>query len=156
MRIMREETFGPVLPIMPVRHEAEAVRLANDSDFGLAASVWTKNTARGEKIAAQLQCGTVMINDAVSCFGISEAPHGGVKSSGLGRTHGRAGLQEMVRPKFIDSDALGRIRRAWWYGYGPGFEAQMSGFADWLFAKGVGKRVKGALKSGGAMLRKKI
>jgi len=141
---------------MAVSDEAEAVRLANDSEFGLAASVWTGNTVRGERIAAQLQAGTVMINDAVTCFGISEAPHGGVKASGLGRTHGRAGLEEMVRPKFVDSDALGRVRRPWWYGYGPGFEAQMAGFADWLFARGISSRVKGALKSSGAMLRKKL
>jgi succinate-semialdehyde dehydrogenase/glutarate-semialdehyde dehydrogenase len=156
MRIMREETFGPVLPVMPVADEAEAVRFANDSEFGLAASVWTRDAARGERIATQLQVGTVMINDAVTCFGISEAPHGGVKASGLGRTHGIAGLQEMVRPKFVDVDALARVRRPWWYAYGPGFEAQMSGFVDWLFAKEVSKRIKGALKSSSAILRKKI
>jgi hypothetical protein len=79
-----------------------------------------------------------------------------VKLSGLGRTHGRDGLLEMVRPKFVDSDAMGRIRKPWWYGYGPAFEAQMAAFADWLFARGPAKRVRGALKSGGAMLRKKI
>ncbi|MGH9524350.1 MAG: aldehyde dehydrogenase family protein [Terriglobales bacterium] len=156
MRVMREETFGPVLPIMPVADEAEAVRLANDSEFGLAASIWTRNRAHGERLAAQLNAGAVMINDAVTCFGIAEAPHGGVKQSGLGRTHGRAGLMEMVWPKFVDTDAMARMRKPWWYGYGPAFEEQMAAFSDWLFARGAAKRVRAALKSGGAVLRKKI
>ena len=156
MRVMREETFGPVLPVMPVADESEAVRLSNDSEFGLAASVWTRDRARGERLAAHLNAGAVMINDAVACFGIAEAPHGGTKQSGVGRTHGRAGLLEMVRPKYVDSDALARMRKPWWYGYGPAFETQMAAFSDWLFARGAAKRVRGALKSGGAVLRKKI
>jgi acyl-CoA reductase-like NAD-dependent aldehyde dehydrogenase len=82
MRIMREETFGPVLPIRAVDSEEEAIRLANDSEYGLAASVWTSNKARGEAIARRIEAGTVMVNDMISCFGISEAPHGGVKASG--------------------------------------------------------------------------
>jgi len=118
MLIMREETFGPVLPVMPFTTDDEAVRLANDSEFGLAASVWTSDRRRGEALARRIQAGTVMVNDVISCFGISEAPHGGVKSSGLGRAHGRLGLEEMVRVKYVDSDLLPRVRKVWWFGYG--------------------------------------
>src|SRR5208282_6369242 len=71
MRIMREETFGPVLPVMAFDSDDEAVRLANDSEHGLAASVWTRNRTRGEAIARRIHAGTVMVNDVVACFGIS-------------------------------------------------------------------------------------
>jgi succinate-semialdehyde dehydrogenase/glutarate-semialdehyde dehydrogenase len=92
MRIMREETFGPVLPVMACNDDDEAVRLANDSEYGLAASIWTRDANRGERLARRIHAGTVMVNDVISCFGISEAPHGGVKASGVGRAHGRFGL----------------------------------------------------------------
>jgi succinate-semialdehyde dehydrogenase/glutarate-semialdehyde dehydrogenase len=154
MRIMREETFGPVLPIMAVDSEAEAIQLANDSEYGLAASVWTRNDSRGQKIAQQLHAGTVMINDMISCFGISEAPHGGVKASGIGRTHGRFGMEEMVWVKYVDTDRLPRRKKIWWYEYGGDFARQMEGFIDLQFARGVGKRISGALRSAGALLRK--
>jgi succinate-semialdehyde dehydrogenase/glutarate-semialdehyde dehydrogenase len=153
MQIMRDETFGPVLPVMPFEDEEEAVRLANDSEFGLSASVWTSDSARGEKLAARLEAGTVMVNDVVSCFGISEAPHGGVKSSGLGRTRGRLGLEEMVRAKYIDSDRLPYTKKVWWYGYGPEFGPQMEGFVDFLFAPSLLRRVRGGLRSFAAFFR---
>ncbi|HMK28381.1 MAG TPA: aldehyde dehydrogenase family protein [Terriglobales bacterium] len=156
MRILREETFGPVLPIMAYQTEAQAVELANDSEFGLSASVWTRDRARGEAIAAQLDAGTVMVNDAVTCFGISEAPHGGFKASGLGRTHGRMGLEEMVRVKYIDSDLLPTVKKVWWYGYGAGFAEQMRGFVDFLFAPGLGHRLRGGLQSTAALFRKRL
>ncbi len=154
MQVMREETFGPVLPVMPFDTDEEAVYLANDSDYGLAASVWTRDRARGESLARRIRAGTVMLNDAVACFGISEAPHGGVKSSGVGRTHGRFGLEEMVRTKYLDSDRLPGIKKVWWYGYGEEFTRQMEGFVDLMFARGLGQRVRGAIRSAGAYARK--
>lgn len=154
MRIMREETFGPVLPVMAFDSDDEAVQLANDSDYGLAASVWTRDRARGEALAARIHAGTVMVNDTVSCFGISEAPHGGVKSSGIGRTHGRYGLEEMVRVKYLGSDRLPGIKKIWWYGYGAAFVQQMEGFLDLQFGQGLGRRVRGAMRSAGVYVRK--
>src|SRR5579872_4208143 len=154
MRIMRDETFGPVLPVMPFDSDDEAVCLANDSEFGLAASIWTRDRSRGESLARRIHAGTVMVNDVVSCFGISEAPHGGVKASGLGRTHGRFGLEEMVWVKYLDSDYLPRLRKVWWYGYGQEFTRQMEGFVDFLFSRNWGARLAGGLRALKAYFRR--
>lgn len=156
MSLLREETFGPVLPIMPFDTEDEAIRLANDSDFGLAASVWTRDRQRGDDIAKKLHAGTVMVNDVICGFGISEAPHGGVKASGLGRTHGKLGLEEMVRVKYVDIELTPRMKRLWWYGYSKKLSQQMADFTDMLFAPGWGKRIRGALGSTGALIRKRL
>jgi succinate-semialdehyde dehydrogenase/glutarate-semialdehyde dehydrogenase len=156
MRIMREETFGPVLPVRSFKTEDEAVSLANDSEFGLAASVWTSNRKRGEALAHRIEAGTVMVNDMISCFGISEAPHGGVKSSGIGRTHGRFGLEEMVWPKYVDSDRMPGMKKLWWYGYGPAFFEQMNGFIELLFSKKLINRAKGGVKSTKSYIRRKV
>ena len=156
MQIMREETFGPVLPIAPFESEDDAVRLANDSEFGLAASIWTKNSVRGQRVAAQLHAGAVMLNDLVCSFGISEAPHGGVKASGLGRTHGRIGLEEMVRPKYVAADLVPGMKKIWWYGYGGKFGAQMNDFVDALFAKSYVRRLGGWMGSAAALWRKQV
>ncbi|HXU16541.1 MAG TPA: succinic semialdehyde dehydrogenase [Terriglobales bacterium] len=153
MRILREETFGPVLPIMPFDSDEDAVHLANDSEYGLAASVWTKDRARGESLARRIHAGTVMVNDAVSCFGISEAPHGGMKASGIGRTHGRLGLEEMVRIKYLDSDLLPGMKKPWWYGYGANVCSAAEGFLDFQFARGVTSKIRGAVNSAGLLFR---
>jgi acyl-CoA reductase-like NAD-dependent aldehyde dehydrogenase len=156
MRIMREETFGPVLPVMPFDSDEEAMRLANQSEYGLAASVWTRNRARGEAMARRIRTGTVMVNDVLSCFGISEAPHGGIKASGMGRSHGRLGLEEMVRTKYLDSDRLPGLEKVWWYGYGKAFARQMEGLLDMQFARSWTQRLRGAVKTAGALKRKSL
>jgi acyl-CoA reductase-like NAD-dependent aldehyde dehydrogenase len=156
MRIMREETFGPVLPVMAFADDDEAVRLANDSEYGLAASVWTRDPKRGERLARRIHAGTVMVNDVISCFGISEAPHGGVKASGLGRTHGRFGLEEMVRVKYLDIDRAPGMKKVWWHGYGKSFRRQMEGFLDMQFARGLGRRLRGAVRAAGVVRRKQL
>jgi succinate-semialdehyde dehydrogenase/glutarate-semialdehyde dehydrogenase len=156
MRIMREETFGPVLPVMACADDDEAVCLANDSEYGLAASVWTRDRKRGERLARRIHAGTVMVNDVISCFGISEAPHGGVKASGVGRTHGRFGLDEMVRVKYLDMDRMPGMKKVWWHGYGESFRRQMEGFLDMQFARGLGTRLRGALRAAGVVTRKQL
>jgi acyl-CoA reductase-like NAD-dependent aldehyde dehydrogenase len=156
MRIMREETFGPVLPMMAFEDDDEAVRLANDSEYGLAASVWTRDSKRGQRLARRIHAGTVMVNDVISCFGISEAPHGGVKASGVGRTHGRFGLDEMVRMKYLDIDRMPGMKKVWWHGYGESFRRQIEGFLDMQFARGVGTRLRGAMRAAGVLRRKQL
>lgn len=156
MRLMREETFGPVLALMKVDGDEEAVAFANDSEFGLAASMWTRDRTRGDRLARRIRAGTVMVNDVISSFGISEAPHGGVKSSGIGRTHGRFGLEEMVRLKYIDRDLMPKMKKVWWYRYGEIFVRQMEGFIDSQFARGCGARIRGALRAAGILRSKRL
>jgi succinate-semialdehyde dehydrogenase/glutarate-semialdehyde dehydrogenase len=156
MLVMREETFGPVLPIMAFADDDKALALANDSEFGLAASVWTRNRTRANALARRLNAGTVMINDAACCFGISEAPHGGVKASGIGRTHGRLGLEEMVRAKYLDTDLLPAIPRLWWYGYGAKFSRQVEYFVDFLFSRRLFAKLRGGLLSAPSVVRKRL
>ena len=155
MRLMKEETFGPLLPIVPFGNDEEAIALANESEFGLAASVWTRNRKRGEAVAQRIEAGTVMVNDALTGFGICEAPHGGFKASGVGRTHGLMGMRELVRERYIDVDRV-MMKKPWWFGYGGKFREQIHGFGDTLFGSSAGRRVSGALRSAGILSRKKL
>ena len=116
MRIMREEIFGPALPIITVDSEQEAVALANDSDFGLGASVWTADRERGERIAGRLESGMVWINDHMFSHGACQCSWGGVKDSGLGRTHSKFGLYECVNVKLRVWEGSA-LRDPWWHPY---------------------------------------
>jgi succinate-semialdehyde dehydrogenase/glutarate-semialdehyde dehydrogenase len=115
MEIMREETFGPVLPIMRVADESEAVRLAADSEYGLDASIWTRDRARARRIAAQLDVGSVLINDHLVNYAMADLPFGGVGNSGFGRVHGMEGLREFVRTKAWVEDRLAMKREPHWF-----------------------------------------
>jgi len=141
MQLMREETFGPVIAIRPVKSADEAVALANDSEFALSASVWTKDAAKGREIAQRIRGGSVMINDVASYYGICEAPHGGSGASGWGRSHSRFGLLEMVQVKYVDIDRLPRTPKSWWFGYNENLAAAADSFVDYLFAPRWSRRM---------------
>jgi acyl-CoA reductase-like NAD-dependent aldehyde dehydrogenase len=144
MTLMKEETFGPVLPVMAVDSLDEAIRLANDSDYGLTASGWTRSAQTAERLQRELVAGVVSINDHSSSFAEPQAPWGGMKASGIGRIHGRAGLREMVQPKYVSFDR-GRKPALWWYPYDAEYRALVSGVAPALYAKSFARRLAGQL-----------
>jgi acyl-CoA reductase-like NAD-dependent aldehyde dehydrogenase len=105
MKCMREETFGPTLPIMKVRDAEEAIRLINDSEYGLQASIVTRDSRRGAKIAARLEAGAVTVNDTQSNYFALGLPMGGWKNSGLGVRHGAEGIRKYTRLQSISVNA---------------------------------------------------
>lgn len=117
MKIMREETFGPVLPVMPFDSEEEAVRLANDSPYGLSASVWSRDLSRAKKLASRIEAGNVVINDVIITVANHHLPFGGIKESGIGRYHGPAGLQIFCHQKSVMVDRGRRLKEVNWYPY---------------------------------------
>jgi len=129
MKLMRDETFGPVLPIMTFKTDEEAIRLANDSVYGLTASVFTRDIARGRRIAEKIDAGTVMVNEVVYTHAVAQTPWGGVKQSGYGRTHGRLGLLEMVTAQHIHVNLVPGIPDVWWFPYTKQAAALFRGFA---------------------------
>jgi acyl-CoA reductase-like NAD-dependent aldehyde dehydrogenase len=135
MRGMQEETFGPTLPIAVFRTEEEAIRLANDSEFGLTASVWTRDLSKGKRVAEKIEAGSVCVNEVLYTHGIGQTPWGGFKNSGRGRTHGRIGLMELVQPQHIHINHLAILPDAWWLPYSPEAVKTFRGFAKY-FASG--------------------
>jgi acyl-CoA reductase-like NAD-dependent aldehyde dehydrogenase len=117
MTAMREETFGPTLPIMKVADADEAIRLANDSPYGLGAAVFTRNVAKGEDVARRIEAGAVCVNDAALNYLALELPMGGWKASGLGVRHGPAGLRKYTRQQAIMTTRIALKREIHYFPY---------------------------------------
>ncbi|MDA8139995.1 MAG: aldehyde dehydrogenase family protein [Desulfobacteraceae bacterium] len=147
MLVMKEETFGPVVGVMPYDTIDEAIALANDSDLGLTASVWSGNRGKAKQIARKIKAGAVMINDHLLSHGLAETPWGGIKESGIGRTHGELGFNEMTWPQVVVDQILPFARRNFWW---QPFEAKqlygMKGIIDLLHAKNLLVRLVGGLR----------
>ena len=121
MEVMREETFGPVLPMVEVADLDEAIERANASRFGLTASGWTRSAQTAERLERELEAGVVTINDHVVVFAEPSGMWGGVKESGIGRAHGTFGFHEMVNVKYVARDMGGRAAAPWYYPYDEDF-----------------------------------
>ncbi len=162
MRISSQEIFGPVVLLQPFSSDNEAVLLANDSEFGLSASVWSRNRDRAIAIAESVKSGSVLINEVQSHIAQFEAPYTGIKQSGIGVSHGPWGMLEMVQPKYISFDRPAaqvflaifarHLRRSdvWWFPYNKERIADFQAFSAFLHAASWFVRLKaipGTLKA---------
>jgi acyl-CoA reductase-like NAD-dependent aldehyde dehydrogenase len=136
MACMTEETFGPTLPIMRVNDAEEAVKLANDSAYGLAASVWTKDTVRGEALARRIEAGAVCVNDAQLNYLALELPMGGWKSSGLGSRHGTGGIRKYARQQSLLVTRLAPKRDLHMFPYRAGTTGLLGRALKLLYGRG--------------------
>jgi succinate-semialdehyde dehydrogenase/glutarate-semialdehyde dehydrogenase len=144
MLIMQEETFGPLLGVMKVKDMDEAIALANDSNFGLTSSVWSRNRRWAETLARQIQAGAVTINDHLVSHGLPETPWGGVKQSGFGRNHGAIGFDEMTQSQVVVHDILPFARQnIWWHPHGKKIYEGLLGAIRFLYGRSLRQRVKG-------------
>jgi succinate-semialdehyde dehydrogenase/glutarate-semialdehyde dehydrogenase len=151
MRIMKEEIFGPVLPIMTVSSEEEAIELANDSEFGLGASIWTKDRAKGDRMSRRIESGMVWVNDHSFSHGACQCAWGGVKDSGLGRSHSKFGFYECVNVKQLAWEP-GWTRAMWWQPYDRDLGTAISKSAQILYGRN-GKRLEALREGLGPLVR---
>src|SRR5438067_5540595 len=149
MRIMREEIFGPVVPIVTVDSEEEAIAMANDSVFGLSASVWTLDRDKGDRIARRLEAGSVWINDHMYSHGTCQCSWGGIKDSGIGRAHSKFGFYECVNIKHVAWEPS-RVKDFWWHPYDEALAKALKTSAQVLYGP-RGARL-GALRRGAGPL----
>ncbi len=144
MKIMREETFGPVVCVMKVNNIDEAIELANDSDLGLTASIWTKDNKYGINLSRRLETGVVNINDHLMSHGMAETPWGGMKKSGNGRSHGEFGMLAMTNVQVVVKDVLPFVKKhLWWHPFSEKLYNTLIGLVHIYSGKNIIVRIKG-------------
>lgn len=141
MKCIKEETFGPLIRIIPVKNWKEALELSNSSSMGLSASIWTNDLALAKNIASEIQAGTVWINNLLYSYNATQCPWGGIKESGIGKVHGKFALFEATYPKLICFEKGKRKREPWWFPYSEEKLKMLRDGITFLFGKGL-KRVK--------------
>ncbi len=167
MAISRQEIFGPIVVVTPFGSDEEAVSMANNSEFGLSSSVWTRDRKRGEFLAEKIEAGSVLVNDGLSHLAQFEAPYSGYKNSGLGTGHGPWGILEMVHAKYVSVDRRflsGLLRvvcpplgsnNVWWFKYGPAVVDDLKAFANLLHAKSLWTRLSSVPRATKALFRRR-
>ena len=145
MAMFSEETFGPVLPVVRVRDEEEAVRRANEEGANLTASVWTGDAGRGRALASRIKAGTITINDHAVTAAAPWGLWGGVGASGYGRLSGKLGLRELAAPVHVATNAVPRLKRLWWYPYDQPTTRSLRALADALSAPKTTQRLKAVM-----------
>jgi acyl-CoA reductase-like NAD-dependent aldehyde dehydrogenase len=143
MTVMKEEIFGPIVPIQKASSDDEAIRLANDSHLGLNAYVFTKDRAKGRRLAERIEAGSVLVNDVLVNYGVAEAPFGGIKQSGYGRVHGEDALREMCDVRHVLASRVPEPGRdPFWFPYSSkSFRWQLRGLRAFFSRGSLVKRI---------------
>ncbi|WP_159900871.1 aldehyde dehydrogenase family protein [Salinirussus salinus] len=150
MPVVREETFGPVLPVMSYMDIDDAVERANDTAYGLTGSVWTTDVERGEAVARRIEAGTVTVNDHLYTFGLHATPWGGYKDTGGDFSHGRWGIESVTRAKHVHVAEgetglrTGRFRDLWWFPYDENTPEVLGKAMEVMYGSGVAGRLRNA------------
>lgn len=146
MKVIREESFGPFLPLVKFKTEEEAIELANDSEFGLSASVWTKDLKRAERVTAAIKTGNVSVNNVMLTEGNPALPFGGAKNSGFGRYKGEIGLHSFCNVKSVLIDKNSSKIESNWFPYTRTKYVLFSKMTEGLFSGNLMKFILNGLK----------
>lgn len=154
MKLMKDETFGPVVGVMKFKTIEEAVEFANDSYLGLTASIWTRNKKLAFRIAHQIEAGVITINDHLMSHGLAETPWGGFKMSGIGKTHGKMGFEEMVQHKVVVNDILSFAKKdLWWHPFNKKMYEGLKSAMFALYEKRLFRKIKAWINVGKIFFR---